>query len=205
MKLSPSQFSTVKDYVEILDPPTYKQFLLRATLIKNSKILYEYDFLQRRMLSRREAKSRTGMAQTKKLLEDFFAGRYDPNSPLDHQVHSSGFDTEEIGTGEIELDDMDNDEIELEGSDPEEIEPEDTDMEEIDAEGIEPETNDKTNTVERIKHLVDQLLKRSRGEAIGGFSSTESFFPNKSTGFKDGATRRKDSEGVHFFRHPFRP
>ena len=71
MKLSPSQFSTVKDYVEILDPPKYKQFLLRATLIKNSKILYEYDFLQRRMLSRSEAKSRTGMAQTKKLLEDF--------------------------------------------------------------------------------------------------------------------------------------
>ena len=167
MKLSPSQFSTVKEYVEILDPPKYKQFLLRATLIKNSKILYEYDFLQRRMLSRREAQSRTEMAQTKKLLEDFFAGRHDPDSPLDHRVPSSGFDPEEIGTGEIEIDDIYNDEIELEGSDLEEIEPEDTDLEEIDAEEIEPETNDKSNTVDRIKHLVDQLLKRSRREAIG--------------------------------------
>ena len=126
-------------------------------------------------------------------------------TPIAPSTTDSSISMEEIGTGEIEPDDMDNDEIELEGSDLEEIEPEDTDLEEIDAEGIEPETNDKTNTVDRIKHLVDQLLKRSRGEAIGEFSSTESFSPNKSTGFKNGATRRKNSESVHFFRHPFRP
>lgn len=82
MKLSHEQFKSIRDYVKEQHPPKNKHFFIRATLIKNSKILCEYDFLQRKMLNRSEAKSKYHYSATMKLLNDFFEGKYDPNKDV---------------------------------------------------------------------------------------------------------------------------
>lgn len=48
----------------------YSHRMLRATLLKNGKILVEYDFVLRRMLSRRKALSKQGLSETFKKLND---------------------------------------------------------------------------------------------------------------------------------------
>ncbi|MBI2629938.1 2'-5' RNA ligase family protein [Candidatus Pacearchaeota archaeon] len=64
MKLSPMKFMQVKEFTHHQPSFQYEHNLLRATLIKNSKILYEYDFVQRRLLNRREAKSKMEFRKT---------------------------------------------------------------------------------------------------------------------------------------------
>ncbi len=64
MKLSPMKFKQVKNYINKKTKPRYKNVLLRVTLIKNRRILYEYDFLLKKMLNRWEAKNRTILSKT---------------------------------------------------------------------------------------------------------------------------------------------
>jgi 2'-5' RNA ligase len=64
MKLSPMKFNQVKNYINNKTKPRYKNVLLRVTLIKNRRILYEYDFLLKKMLNRWEAKDGTILSRT---------------------------------------------------------------------------------------------------------------------------------------------
>jgi len=64
MKLTDSKFKEIKDYVYRKKEPSRKYILVRATLIKNKKILYEYDFLLKRLLNRRQAKSKRIYSKT---------------------------------------------------------------------------------------------------------------------------------------------
>ncbi|MDP2908032.1 MAG: 2'-5' RNA ligase family protein [Nanoarchaeota archaeon] len=92
MNLDHNRFNKIKDYVSRLQQPKYKHFMLRATLIKGQRILYEYDFLQRRLLNRWEAKNPMQYQKTMNLLKEFFKGRYDPNKRLEtRQVKKESF------------------------------------------------------------------------------------------------------------------
>jgi 2'-5' RNA ligase len=58
MKLDWLTFRRIKWYFREQEPVIYRHHPIRATLIKNSKILCEYDFIQNRMLSRSQALSK---------------------------------------------------------------------------------------------------------------------------------------------------
>jgi len=79
MNLSPQKFSCIKKYIGTKSKPNFEHFVVRATILKNGKILREYDFLLRRPLTRRYAKSRTTFRKTMFLLNEFFEGKFDPN------------------------------------------------------------------------------------------------------------------------------
>jgi len=64
MKLHPRKFFQVKKYINTKSKPKFRNVLLRVALIKNRKILQEYDFLLKKTLSRREAKSREILSKT---------------------------------------------------------------------------------------------------------------------------------------------
>jgi len=52
-----AKFKDIWNYVQNKKAPDMKQFLLRVTIIKDQKILYEYDFMQRKLLTRTQAKN----------------------------------------------------------------------------------------------------------------------------------------------------
>src|SRR5665648_273745 len=52
------KFSNIVEYINTIEKPIIKQHLLRITILKNGKILYEYDLIQKRLLDRREARSK---------------------------------------------------------------------------------------------------------------------------------------------------
>jgi 2'-5' RNA ligase len=79
MNLNDRDFSRLRKYINTQPEPQYKQILIRVTILKNSKILCEYDFLQRRLLNRDEALSKTELTKTFHLLDEFFKGNFDPN------------------------------------------------------------------------------------------------------------------------------
>jgi 2'-5' RNA ligase len=58
MKLDWLTFQRIKWYVRWQDSVVYRHHPIRATLLRNAKILCEYDFIQERMLSRAQALSR---------------------------------------------------------------------------------------------------------------------------------------------------
>jgi hypothetical protein len=58
MKLDWLTFQRIKWYFRRQDCVMYRHHPIRATLLRNSKILCEYDFIQERMLSRAQALSR---------------------------------------------------------------------------------------------------------------------------------------------------
>ncbi len=58
MKLDWLTFQRIKWYFRKQEKVTYRHHPIRATLLKNSRILCEYDFVQERMLSRSQARSR---------------------------------------------------------------------------------------------------------------------------------------------------
>jgi 2'-5' RNA ligase len=58
MKLNNIQFNKIKKYISRKRSVSKNYSMVRATLIKGNKILYEYDFLLGRLLNRREAKSK---------------------------------------------------------------------------------------------------------------------------------------------------
>jgi len=57
-KLDKNKFEKIKSYLNRKRKPNIRYTLTRVTLIKNKRILYEYDFLLKRLLNRREAKSK---------------------------------------------------------------------------------------------------------------------------------------------------
>jgi len=71
MKLRWDKFNKIKEYIETKPEPEFTHFVMRVTLIKNSKILREHDFFLRRSLSRREAKSRLILSESYERLENF--------------------------------------------------------------------------------------------------------------------------------------
>ena len=62
-----------------LRKPKYSQIVIRVTLLKKGKILREYDFMQRRLLNRRQALNRHITRRSKTLLRQFMQGKHDPN------------------------------------------------------------------------------------------------------------------------------
>jgi 2'-5' RNA ligase len=61
MKLDWLTFQRIKWYFRNQEPVIYRHHPIRATLLRNSRILFEYDFIQGRMLSRAQALSRATM------------------------------------------------------------------------------------------------------------------------------------------------
>ena len=61
MKLDWLTFRRIKWYFRHQERVTYRHHPIRATLLRNTKILCEYDFIQERMLSRAQALSRATM------------------------------------------------------------------------------------------------------------------------------------------------
>lgn len=70
-KLNPEKFKKVKNYIKRKPKPNFNHVLMRVTLIKGQKILYEYDFLLRRLLNRREAKSRKILNESFEKLKEY--------------------------------------------------------------------------------------------------------------------------------------
>ena len=50
-KLTHEEFKCVNKYIKNKTKQNYKHIMLRATIIKNNKIMYEYDFLLKKILS----------------------------------------------------------------------------------------------------------------------------------------------------------
>lgn len=65
-----NKFRSILAYLKNKHTPHIDQRLLRVTLLKNGKILYEYDFLQGRLLNRREALNKMAWRKTINLLKD---------------------------------------------------------------------------------------------------------------------------------------
>ena len=66
------KFNQIWNYLESWEIPKMNQFVLRVTLIKNSKILYEYDLMLKKLLRRSEALNRSLFQKT---LEKYFEKR----------------------------------------------------------------------------------------------------------------------------------
>jgi 2'-5' RNA ligase len=67
------KFGEIKKYLENQNCPQIKHYVLRITLLKNARILCEYDFLQQRALNHFEAKSRENKKRTMMLLRQRLA------------------------------------------------------------------------------------------------------------------------------------
>jgi 2'-5' RNA ligase len=73
------KFGQIKAYLENRSCPEIQHYVLRITLLKNARILREYDFLQHRTLNRDEALNREIKKTTIKLLKERTAKRNDGN------------------------------------------------------------------------------------------------------------------------------
>ncbi len=82
MNLNPKEFMLIKKHIQDKSPPDFTQIVMRVTLLRNGKILREYDFLQRRLLNRKQALDRNLLRNSKSLLKEFMHGRHNPNSRL---------------------------------------------------------------------------------------------------------------------------
>lgn len=69
--LNPEKFKKIKNYIKRKPKPNFNHVLMRVTLIKGQKILYEYDFLLRRLLNRREAKNRYVLSESFEKLQEY--------------------------------------------------------------------------------------------------------------------------------------
>jgi 2'-5' RNA ligase len=58
------KFNDIWHYIDDKERPHIKQHLLRVTIIRNSKILYEYDLIQQRLLNRTQALNKRLFALT---------------------------------------------------------------------------------------------------------------------------------------------
>jgi calcineurin-like phosphoesterase family protein/2'-5' RNA ligase len=77
MKLGRDKFEKIKDYIRKKPEPEFTHYVVRVTLIKNSKILREYDFFLRKLLYRGEAKSRAILYETWERLEQYIKEKGD--------------------------------------------------------------------------------------------------------------------------------
>jgi len=71
MNLRQDKFDEIKKYIEAKPEPEFTHCVMRVTLIKRQKILREYDFFLKRLLRRREAKSRSILLESYKRLEKY--------------------------------------------------------------------------------------------------------------------------------------
>ncbi|OPX63615.1 MULTISPECIES: 2'-5' RNA ligase family protein [unclassified Methanoregula] len=69
MKLNWLTYQRIKWYFRKQEPVIYRYHPIRATLMKNTKILCEYDFVQQRMLTRAQALSRATMMRDLEILK----------------------------------------------------------------------------------------------------------------------------------------
>ncbi|NOZ80721.1 MAG: hypothetical protein GXP63_03530, partial [DPANN group archaeon] len=86
MKLSDSKFYAIKRYLERKSKLNFKHVIVRATLLKGSVILREYDFLLRRPLVRKLAKDKGVYTKTLDLLKGHFENKYNPNEFTDERI-----------------------------------------------------------------------------------------------------------------------
>ncbi|MDW7776809.1 MAG: 2'-5' RNA ligase family protein [Methanosarcinales archaeon] len=63
------KFDRIWNYISQKQELCINQYLLRITIIKNGKILYEYDLFQKRLLSRRQALNKSDWNKTIELLK----------------------------------------------------------------------------------------------------------------------------------------
>ncbi len=71
MKLDKGKFKKVGEYIRRKDEFNYNHIMVRATIIKGGRILYEYDFMLRKLLNRKEAKSRCILSKTYEKINEF--------------------------------------------------------------------------------------------------------------------------------------
>ncbi len=77
MKLDWLTFQRIKWYFRGQESVVYRHHPIRATLLRNSKILCEYDFIQSRMLSRSQALSRATMMRDFDILKLWADGSWE--------------------------------------------------------------------------------------------------------------------------------
>jgi 2'-5' RNA ligase len=77
MKLDWLTFQRIKWYFRGQENVIYRHHPIRATLLRNSKILCEYDFIQERMLSRAQALSRATMMRDFDILKLWADGSWE--------------------------------------------------------------------------------------------------------------------------------
>jgi 2'-5' RNA ligase len=71
MNLNQAQLTKVMSYLHQKEQPYKHHYLARATLLKNGKILREYDFFLKRALTRQEALSRKIEAETNLMIKQY--------------------------------------------------------------------------------------------------------------------------------------
>lgn len=64
MGLTPNKFKQIKRYLSRKKEFSRKHLLARTTLLKKGKILYEYDFILRKLLNRSQAKNKEILSNT---------------------------------------------------------------------------------------------------------------------------------------------
>jgi 2'-5' RNA ligase len=77
MKLDWFTFQRIRWYFRNQEPVIYRHHPIRATLLRNSRILCEYDFIQGRMLSRAQALSRATMKRDFDILKVWADGDWE--------------------------------------------------------------------------------------------------------------------------------
>jgi 2'-5' RNA ligase len=77
MKLDWFTFQRIKWYFRKQDSITYRHHPIRATLLRNTKILCEYDFIQERMLSRAQALSKSTLMRDLDILKSWDKGSWE--------------------------------------------------------------------------------------------------------------------------------
>jgi 2'-5' RNA ligase len=77
MKLDWLTFQRIKWYFREQEHVTYRHHPIRATLLRNSKILCEYDFIQERMLTRAQALSKATMKRDFDILKTWDDGDWE--------------------------------------------------------------------------------------------------------------------------------
>jgi 2'-5' RNA ligase len=77
MKLDWLTFQRIKWYFRKQEPVVYRHHPIRATLLRNTRILCEYDFIQNRMLTRAQALSRATMKRDFDILKVWADGSWE--------------------------------------------------------------------------------------------------------------------------------
>lgn len=67
------KFSRIWEYIKDKEEPNIKQHLLRITIIKGKRILYEYDLILKKQLNRKQALSGYWLKKTIKNYKDYMA------------------------------------------------------------------------------------------------------------------------------------
>lgn len=67
------KFSGIWEYIKDKEEPNIKQHLLRITIIKGKRILYEYDLILKKLLNRKQALSGYWLKKTIKNYKDYMA------------------------------------------------------------------------------------------------------------------------------------